>query len=122
MSEWIADKLKSVGERALVCFEDPFAEPTDPFIEQSSRRLFFSGDGVYPYLEGTPAKADVKELLHWVTHYPAIGFLGRVDETIEARAQIDSGQLAALTEGAAALIIGAYDAEGFVVCELGELE
>jgi hypothetical protein len=106
-----------VGQRVIV-FEDPYARPTDPFITsgRAQTAMAILDDEVYQVIP--PDRAGDSSQLP-VAEFPIIGVASRERQTpsLHDRAHIDEGTIEQLAENAVAVLVGAWDAENYIVLD-----
>jgi hypothetical protein len=111
------------GWMRIVVFEDPYARPSDPLPPGPNGRppVAFLGDEVYqlipPELAGDETHLPVAE-------YPIIGVASRVKaepDAFDDRVQLRAGLVQELAAYSAAVLVGAWDAETYLVLDRGLL-
>lgn len=107
----------------IVCSEDVRASRTDSWVaEHPEYDLFFCGDEVYMYASdgsvGHPADAIADAAGHAVGN-PSVGIVTTLppDSKIENRRSLTEQTLEEMAAGAVAVVVGAWDEEGFLVWE-----
>jgi hypothetical protein len=109
-----------VGQRVIV-FEDPYARPTDRFITsgRAQTAMAFLDDEVYQVISPDGA-GDSLQLP--VAEFPIIGVASRVEQPLHDRAHIDEAVIEQLAENAVVVLVGAWDAENYIVLDRGLVE
>lgn len=114
LSEMISGSLGSRSDSVWI-FEDPFSHPTDPWLAHTDfTNICCSTEHVY-FVLNTGASRNLIEKTAWACVAalpPMIGVYAVGSEPIETR--ITEGTLRRLAHGVEALVIGAYDGEGFL--------
>jgi hypothetical protein len=101
----------------LVVFEESIGRVGDPFIERSESPWFSCGPFIYWFASATEPHSpeDCRRLLGAASDYPLIGVLGVQSGGVRARAAVSPEELTRLVESAREIVVGAYDAEGYLL-------
>jgi len=117
VQRWLKAQLGGPG-RSILCCEDAMRQRTDPAQGTSDTPAFFCGDDVYWYSE---QPEDVVRI-PWpcATWHPAIAMvteMPRQAPPLEHRLCVPPEALQEMADGAAAVVVGAWDAEGWLIWE-----
>jgi hypothetical protein len=118
MGEFLVDRLRQVGDGAVLLSEDAYARPTDGWIAQSDRHLVFCGDDVYDLATAETAADQVDALVYGAFWDPAVAIVGRLPGSappLSSKQGLDESVLAHVATTATAIAVGAWDEEGAVV-------
>jgi hypothetical protein len=110
------------GQRLLV-FEDPYARPTDGFITsgRAYTAVAFHGEDVYQII---PVEAAGDALQLPVTEYPLIGVATTTERPggVANGDRLDGDLLEELARNSVAILVGAWDAENYLVLDRGLID
>jgi hypothetical protein len=114
----VAKRLRSVaGASASLLVEHEFASPGDPFLENHPVDWFVAGPDVYQWsrLDRTPEEI-ATFMERSSSGYPMNGFLIPESQSrIFQRGVIDQAGLLGLADFVLAIVVGAYDATGYLI-------
>ena len=119
LAQFIQRHLKETTAGPQLCvLEHALARRGDPVIARWEIPYFTVGDEVYLFAEGGSSFDQVLGILTEGHLYPAIGTLASLPDgyrPIDEGAAVDQDVLRRLAEGTRYLIVGAYDAEGWLI-------
>lgn len=115
VARWLAGS--DPGHERMLVLEEPLGRAGNPAVHAAN----FSFE-TRVYWAATPgASADyVLDRLQSQSPYPGIGVLTRIPAPAEAGPVLDAAEFAALTDGAVAVLVRAWDAEAFVIAPVGD--
>lgn len=119
VAKWLDSRLTAMPG-GVVLFEDPSAEPGDPFLERRREiPLLFGDDAVYRHALPGASRAELELLLTTALWYPTVGVVGGVPAGMRMadRQSVTTRQLGAIAEDPTAIIVGAWDAEAVLIWE-----
>jgi len=106
------------GGRRLFLVEDAVARPSDPAITSSRVPCFFVGDEVYEFISRPSATtAGISRAVDQAHSFPFVGVLTCTDFRPTRGSCLSAADLRAMAERMAAVVVGAYDGEGYVIWE-----
>lgn len=116
LGAWLDDPAATT--RYVLCSEDAMRQRTDPAQGTSDTPCFFCGDDVYWYSE----KPEDVVRIPWPSAkwHPAVGMVTALPSGLsglEHRRVITPPDLEAMAVGAVAVVVGAWDAEGWLIWE-----
>jgi hypothetical protein len=92
------------------------ALPTDPFLVDVEMPFVRSGDGIYFFATSEMPPASVRQVLRAVPDYPYVGCFSTLPPgTLRDREEIGPELIELLSRNAAAVVIGAFDGEGYLL-------
>ena len=114
---WLRESLS--GDDRVLLIEHPYAKPTDGWLRNNAdRRVLVCGDDLYEcYL------AEDGELVGWLggaTWEPYTGVIAPASPDLPGEGErrlVQPELISSLSEGALAVIVGAWDDEGWIVWE-----
>lgn len=121
LDEWVRSVLAARSVTPVFCMEDALARRTDGGLERllTQMEAFFCGERVYWF--ATAASSPTAALLRWgATWDPNIAMVATLpadQKDIHHRGSISGELLERMAAAALFVIIGAWDADGFVVWE-----
>jgi hypothetical protein len=110
--------LDSTPEPTLFVLEYIYASKGDPFLATWELPFFTVGNEVYLFADADSSTDQIRKILGEAHVYPAIGVVSRIPKRHSALRRGDGADprlLPLLAEGTRHLIIGAYDAEGWLI-------
>jgi hypothetical protein len=118
VANWLGALLGSPPSGRLLCVEDAMARRSDPWlVNEADRKVFFCGDDVY-HCAGADDELDHFVLAAAASWKPDIGIVTALPsgrEQISNRQSLEPESLEGMAARAVAVVIGAWDAEGFVL-------
>ncbi len=104
------------GEGALAVFESNLARPGDPWLARLAEPVWAHRDEVYHPVPAGAGPDTVGAVLRAAEQPWLVGALATLDAPPAAdRRAVDADELAAVASGADAVVMSAYDEEGYVV-------
>lgn len=104
--------------KRLAVFEHALAAPNDPWLQHELSNVAIHRDGVYFPLEPLSSKEQVVHAIRRTSHSPGyVGILSGFPKSFPestARFLLESGNFETLTSKLHAIVIGAFDGEGFI--------
>lgn len=128
---WLIDRVSNVmalGRERVCTFENSLALPGDPALALKTTRRVFCGNDVYHILEPQENQAALRQKLELLLKesgnaYPeSLGFVGIYPKSLSCGptsqiAEIGCAVIEELARTVEMIIVGAYDAEGYVIWE-----
>jgi len=114
----VAERLRSVGgSGASLLVEHEFASPGDPFLENHPVDWFLAGSDVYQWIRLDRSLEEIATFMQRSSSgYPMNGFLiPEPQPRMFQRGVIDRGRLLDLVDFVVAIVVGAYDATGYLL-------
>jgi hypothetical protein len=116
---WLREVCKRAHGSWLLCVEDAFGRPSDPFVAKRNDPMFFCGDSVYWYETADEADARTRTELGGALWEPTVGIVTVIPPSGRGlnRQTLKDPVLGELAASAAAIVIGAWDTEGLIFWE-----
>jgi len=116
---WLLEARNRVPGSWLLCVEDAFGKPSDPFVAKRSDPMFFCGDSVYWYETADEVDARTRIELGGAVWEPTVGIVTVMPTSVRRlnRQTLEDAALAELAASATAIVIGAWDGEGLIFWE-----
>jgi len=108
--------------RNICVFEDPIAGASDPDIGLDGDRSRACGDSIYLLLDARAGAQDVRHTLSLArpAYPPFVAILTGVQDLPLPVGALTPEDLRAFASGTKAILVGAYDGEGFAMWEPGQ--
>ena len=115
-ADWAADLTRRAG---LFCFEKPHASRTDPWLERAraGSAYFFCEDHVYGFARAADPLERFEDALGESLNYPTVAMVTSSPRALSDRDPVSRHELAGMAAAAKAIVVAAWDATGFVICE-----
>ena len=122
---WLLEQIKEYLSReanGIVCFENATVKRGDPFLARCHSSIAFIGDEVVHFIPASGASSStiLTTVAEAESFHLFIGFFSRLPETTGLPQHCDEiapELITLLVRGACQLILGAYDGEGYIVCD-----
>lgn len=121
VEEWLRASVSAPSPTPRIfCMEDAVARRTDGAVERllTEKKAFFCGDAVYWYgTADSPQDSALRASARWDPNIAMVTTPVTGQKNIEHRDFVSPAMLERMAAAALAVIIGAWDADGFVVWE-----